>query len=268
MKFIAILLSGCFFLSCATKKEESHNWISLLTENDLSDWEVKMGGQELGNDIDSSFQLQDGVLKIYDKKRDKSIKIGHMFYKKRFSNFRLRFEYRFTGRQFQQEENWPEQYGGVVFHAQSPQSMGLMQDYPVSLEFQLLGGKNTGDRHTGNVCTIGTQVYTSDTLNPLHCINSNSPTFDADRWVKAEIEVWNDSLVRHFIEGTPVLEYTKTQIGGGFVSPGFDWIKGNVKNWEEWSEKDGTPLTDGFIAIQAHDPIEIKAMELLDLSKE
>jgi hypothetical protein len=263
--YLAIVTLTLSLLSaCEPSQKTSAQWTPIL--NDPSDWTIKMGGQDLHEDADKTFQLHDGILKVYGEKRDQSVKVGHMFYNKKPSpNFRLRFEYRFTGKQFQSDENWPEQYGGVVFHAQSPTSMGLKQDYPICLEFQLLGGKNTGERPTGNVCTIGTQVFTADTLNPSHCINSTSPTFDGDRWVKAEMEVWGDSLIRHYIEGVPVLEYTHPQIGGGFVSPSFDWIKGNVKDWEEWAANDGTPLKEGFLAIQAHDPIEFRAMELLDL---
>lgn len=262
----SFIFASSVLISCNQANSEEQ-WVPLLTGSDLSDWTIKMGGQELGDDIEAAYQLQNGVLKIYGNKQDAAIKIGHLFYKQPYSHFRLRFEYRFTGRHLAPSANWPEQYGGVIFHAQSPESMGLKQDYPICLEFQLLGGKDTGERSTGNVCTIGTQVFTGDTLNTAHCINSRSPNYEGDQWVRAEMEVRGDSLVRHYIEGEHVLEYTQTQIGGGFVSEGFDWIKGNVKDWEQWSQKDGTPLANGYIGIQAHDPMEYRKMELLDLSR-
>src|SRR5690606_41990730 len=78
-------------------------------------------------------------------------------------------------------------------------SRGLLQASPSCLEFELPGEKNNGERPTGNVCTIGTQVFVADTLNPAHCIESSSITYDGNTWISAEIEVWSDSLIRHCI---------------------------------------------------------------------
>lgn len=263
MLISCLLTAGC----SSSPQSQSEIWTSIFNGKDLSGWTIKMGGQEPGEDAARAYVVDSCVLKVYEGKRDNQVKVGHLFYKTPQSDFRLRFEYRFTGKQFEAGADWPEQYGGVIFHAQSPESMGLKQDYPVCLEFQLLGGKNTGNRSTGNVCTIGTQVFTNDTLNPAHCINSNSGAFDGDQWVKGEMEVWGDSLIRQYINGQMVLEYTRPQIGGGFVSEDFDWIKGNVKNWESWAAKDGTPLGSGYIGIQSHDPMEFRNIELLVLSR-
>ncbi len=265
MRRITGLLSLWFItLACSrSAPEETEEWIPLFNGKDLSGWTIKMGGQELHEDTARAYTVESGVLKVYDGKKDTKARIGHLFYKNPYADFRLRFEYRFTGRQFEEGHPWPEQYGGVVFHSQPPESMGLMQDYPVCLEFQLLGGLDTGERPTGNVCTIGTLVDTGGETNPAHCINSSSPTFQGEVWVKAEMEVWGDSLIRHFINGKMVLEYTNPQIGGGFVSEGFNWEKGNVKDWELWARKEGTPLAAGYIGIQAHDPIEFRNVELL-----
>lgn len=256
------------WLSCSRPSEEtSGKWTPLFNGKDLTGWTVKMGGRELNEDIENTYTVSQGVLRVYDQKRDRGVRVGHMFYKQQYSDFRLRFEYRFTGKQFAPDSTWPEQFGGIVFHAQSPESMGLKQDYPVCLEFQLLGGKDSGTRPTGNLCTIGTIVDTDGKTNPAHCINSSSPGFEGDRWVNAEMEVWGDSLVRHYINNRKVLEYTNLKIGGGFVSEGFDWVKGNVKDPEYWIAKDGTLLGTGYIGIQAHDPIEFRNMEIMPLDR-
>ncbi|MEX2569035.1 MAG: DUF1080 domain-containing protein [Cyclobacteriaceae bacterium] len=242
-------------------KEE---WTSLFNGRDLDGWNVKITGNEINVDPNSIFLVEDGILKVYDHKKDKDVQIGHMFYNKAFSYYRLKFEYRFTGKQIR-EPFWDTQYGGVVFHAQSPQSMGVKQGYPVCLEFQLLGGLGTGERSTGNVCTIGTVVEKEGEINPAHCIDSNSKTFDGNRWISAEIVVLGDSLVTHIIEGDIVLEFEKPRIGGGFVNEEFDWAKGHVENSEEWIQKEGTLLNTGLIGIQAHDPMEFRKVELLNL---
>jgi len=143
--------------------------------------------------------------------------------------------------------------------------MGVKQGYPVCLEFQLLGGLDTGDRSTGNVCTIGTLVEMDGEVNPAHCIDSNSKTYDGSQWVNGEIIVLGDSLVTHIINGETVLTYEKPRIGGGFVNEDFNWVKGHVNDSEEWIKKEGTPLNSGFIEIQAHDPMEFRKIELLNL---
>ena len=67
--------------------------------------------------------------------------------------------------------------------------------------------------------------------------------------------VHGDELIRHIVEGETVLEYTKPQIGGGNVSP----VDPKVK-------VDGTPLTGGYISIQAETaPTDFRKIELLNL---
>jgi hypothetical protein len=140
------------------------------------------------------------------------------------------------------------------------------QDFPVSLEVQLLGGLGKEERSTANLCTPGTLVEMNGKINPEHCIGSSSRTYHGDQWVAVEVVVLGDSLIRHIIDGETVLAYQKPQIGGGFVSAEYDWIKGHVKNYKEWIQKEGTLLKEGYIAIQAEShPIEFRKVELLNL---
>jgi hypothetical protein len=54
-----------------------------------------------------------------------------------------------------------------------------------------------------------------------------------------------------------VLEYTKPQIGGGNVSPVDPAVK-----------VDGTPLTAGYISLQAETaPVDFRKVELLNLER-
>ena len=64
-----------------------------------------------------------------------------------------------------------------MIHCQRPESMGKDQDFPISIEVQLLGGPATGDRPTANLCTPGTNVMYHGKLWTQHCTNSSSPTF-------------------------------------------------------------------------------------------
>lgn len=94
-----------------------------------------------------------------------------------------------------------------------------------------------------------------DTLFTPHCINSRSKTFDGDQWVRVELLVLGDSLIRHMVNGDTVLEYTRPQIGGGVVN-----------NFDPEIKLDGTSLTEGYIALQSEShPVEFRKVELLEL---
>ena len=130
------------------------------------------------------------------------------------------------------------------------------QDFPISIEVQLLGGLGDGKpRTTANLCTPGSNVVMNGQLHTAHCTNSTSKTYDGDQWVRVEVEVHGDELVRHIVDGRTVLEYTKPQIGGGAVAPVDPAVK-----------IDGTPMTSGYIAIQAETaPTDFRKIELLNL---
>ena len=129
------------------------------------------------------------------------------------------------------------------------------QNFPISLEVQLLGGLGTGPRTTANLCTPGTHVVFKGQLHTPHCTNSTSATYDGEQWVRVEVLVHGDELVRHMIDGQTVLEYSKPQIGGSGVDP----VDAAVK-------VDGRLLTSGYIALQAETaPVEFRKVELLNL---
>ena len=108
-------------------------------------------------------------------------------------------EYRFIGEQIADGAGWATRNSGIMVHCEAPEHMGIDQDFPVSIEVQLLGGLGTGDRPTANLCTPGTNVVMNDELFTPHCISSSSNTFNGDQWVQVEIEVRNDSIIKHYI---------------------------------------------------------------------
>jgi hypothetical protein len=130
------------------------------------------------------------------------------------------------------------------------------QDFPISIEVQLLGGLGDGKpRTTANLCSPGTNVVMSGKLITAHCVNSTSKTYDGDQWVRVEVVVHGGEAVRHVVDGATVLEYQQPQIGGGNVSPVDPAVK-----------VDGTMLTGGFIALQAETaPTDFRKVELLNL---
>ena len=232
------------------------DWIQLFNGKDLKDWTIKFAKHDLGENFNNTFRAEEGLLKVrYDKWTTFNGEFGHIFYKDAFSYYLLAAEYRFVEQQVAGAPAWANRNNGLMLHSPAPATMLKDQDFPISLEVQLLGGLGTGARTTGNLCTPGTHVVYQGKLHTAHCTNSSSPTYDGDQWVRVEVLVHGDELLRHVINGQTVLEYSKPQIGGGSVNPFDPAIK-----------VDGKALTSGYISIQAETaPIDYRKMELLNL---
>src|SRR3954468_10923296 len=234
------------------------DWIQLFNGENLDGWVMKITGYPLGENDANTFRVENGVLKIsYDQYREFGNRFGHMFYSKRkFSHYIVAAEYRFVGDQVKGGPEWAFRNNGIMFHCQAPETMGKDQDFPISIEAQLLGGRDTGERSTANVCTPGTEIFRNGEMVKSHCFNSTSRTYRGDQWVRVEVEVLGSEHVRHMIDGKTVLEYGNLQIGGGAVS-----------HFDPAVKKDGTPLAEGYIALQAEShPTEFRKVEVLDLS--
>ncbi|MFM8724991.1 MAG: DUF1080 domain-containing protein, partial [Planctomycetaceae bacterium] len=190
-------------------------WVSLFNGKDLTGWTPKIRYCELGENFENTFRVEDGLLKVrYDGPGYKQYgeRFGHLFFKDSFSNYRFRVEYRFVGSQCSGGPGWALRNSGVMVHGQDPATMQKDQDFPVSIEVQLLGGNGKDPRTSSNLCTPGTNVVMKGELKLQHCINSTSPTFHGEDWVTAEIEVRNNEVIRHLIGGEVVLEYNKPQL--------------------------------------------------------
>lgn len=238
------------------KKADKEEWEKLFNGKNLDGWDVKIRGRELNDNYLNTFRVEDGKMVVrYDEYSDFNKQYGHIFYKKEYSYYKLVIEYRFVGEQAPQGEGWAWRNSGVMLHGQTAASMGKNQDFPISIEVQFLGGDGEKKRTTCNLCTPGTNVVIDGKLVTQHCINSTSQTYHGDQWVRAEILVLGDSLIRHFVNGEQVLEYEKPQMGGGAVS-GHDpsiFVEGKL-------------LSRGTISLQSEShPIEFRKVELLNL---
>ena len=244
----------------AQSKADQKEWIQLFNGRDLKDWSIKFAHYPLGENVNDTFRVEDGLLKVrYDKWQTFDDQFGHIFYREPFSYYVIAAEYRFVGEQVRTSRTdlgWAVRNNGLMLHSPDPKTMVKDQDFPISIEVQLLGGLSNGKpRTTANLCTPGTNVVMNGALVTRHCINSTSKTYDGDQWVRVEVLIHGDELVRHVVDGATVLEYSKPQIGGGNVSPVDPAVK-----------VDGTPLTGGFIALQAETaPIDFRKVELLNL---
>ena len=251
----AVVLSQTAAPAAGVPKADPKDWIQLFNGKDLTGWTPKFAKHDLGENFNNTFRVEDGLLKVrYDKWETFNGEFGHMFYKDPFSYYMIAAEYRFVGDQVKGGPEWAIRNNGLMLQSPDPKTMMKDQDFPISIEVQLLGGFGK-PRTTANLCTPGTNVVIDGKLETRHCINSKSKTYEGDQWVRVEVLVHGDELMRHYVEGEPVLEYTKPQIGGGNVSP----VDPKVK-------VDGTPLTGGYISIQAETaPIDFRKIEVLNL---
>jgi len=243
----------------AVADPDAREWIQLFDGKDLNGWQVKFTGHPLGENFRNTYRVENGMLEVrYDQWPSFNGEFGHIFYNHPFSYYVVAAEYRFVGHQVPgagPQLAWGNRNNGIMVHSQSAESMGLNQDFPISLEVQLLGGLGEGPRPTVNLCTPGTNVFMDDKLFTPHCVNSKSRTFDGDVWVRAEALVLGDSIIKHIVNGDTVLQYTKPQMGGG-----------NANNTKPGVLVEGKPLTEGYIALQAETaPIDFRKVEVLVL---
>lgn len=227
----------------------------MFNGKDLNDWNIKIKGLPLNENYKNTFRVEDSLLKVrYDQYDKFDNHFGHIFYKQPFSHYKIRVEYRFVGEQATGGASWAYRNSGIMIHGQSAESMELEQDFPVSIEVQLLGGNGTDERSNLNVCTPGTNIVMNGQLITDHCTNSTSKTYHGDQWVTAEVEVLGDSIIRHIIDGKTVLEYSQPQLDD------------RDPNYVKLLPADGNKLLKrGTISLQAEShPIDFRKIELLN----
>ena len=243
--------------ACSSQKpKDSSGWIQLFNGKDLKDWDIKITGFPLNENYGNTFRVEDGLLKVrYDQYPKFDDHYGHIFYKCPYSHYKIRVEYRFVGDQCPGGAGWAYRNSGIMIHGQSAASMNLDQDFPVSIEVQLLGGNGKDDRSNLNVCTPGTNIVLNGKLWTDHCTNSTSKTYHGDQWVTAEVEVQGDSIIKHIIDGKVVMEYTQPQLDDRDPS------------YQKLLPPDGNKLLKkGTISLQSEsNPIDFRKVELLNL---
>ncbi len=244
--------------SVISQETTETGWTSLFNGKDLAGWTTKIHHYDVYDNYGDTFRVEDGMIKVrYDQYEGLfDDRFGHLYYDQPYSYFHLSMEYRFVGALFPGAPEYTLLNSGIMFHSQDPRAILKEQDWPISVEMQFLAGVEEGkERPTGNMCSPGTDIIYMGKLDPNHCVNSISDTYFGDQWVKAELIVYGDSLVKHIINGKTVLEYSRPQMGGGVVN-GYD---PNIF-------KPGTPLKEGFIALQSEgQPIDFRNIKIRNL---
>lgn len=259
LKLLSVLVVFSLLTSCGSnnRSASSEEWKYLFNGKNLDGWIAKFQHLEVGDNYADTFRVVDGVIQVnYDGYEEFDERYGHLFYEKVFSDFHLKFEYKFTDQWMDDAPGYTYRNSGVMFHSQDPRTILKEQDWPISVEFQMLAGAGDGNpRPTGNMCSPGTEVYFEGKMDERHCINSNSDTYAWDEWVSAELIV-QDTLVTHKINGEIVLQYTRPEIGGGVAN-----------RFDPAIKQDGKVLTEGYIGLQAEGQgVEFREIKIRELN--
>ena len=238
----------------------AREWIPLFNGTNLDGWTIKIAKRPLGENYADTFRVEDGILKVsYDKYPKFDAQYGHLFTNLAYSHYILRMEYRFTGVKVPDAPGYTNLNSGVMIHAQPPQSMRFDQGFPSSLEMQFLADEGKGPRSTANLCTPGTNVEYQGKFTRQHILTSNAPTFPAEEWVRAEVEVHGNEEIIHRVNGVEVLRYQRPQLDPqNDNAPATDLLQA------------GSPLmlSYGHIALQAEgQPVWFRKIELKSLEK-
>jgi hypothetical protein len=210
---IITLVAICLSASNRPVTQEE-KWIQLFNGKDLTGWTVKITGYPVGENFGNTFYVEDGILKVkYDAYGDDFAgRFGHIYTDKSYSHYKLRVEYRFVGEQAKGGPDYAYRNSGVMLHSQAPETLALKQNFPVSIEAQMLGGDGINERKTGNVCTPGTEVHINGELYKEHCYESTSKTYHGDQWVTLEMIVLGDNIGHHVMEGDTIVTHTKMTV--------------------------------------------------------
>ncbi len=250
-----LILIGSMLLSCNPKSSETE-WQSLFNGKNLEGWIPKLYHYEVGDNYANTFRVRDGKIQVvYDEYENGKFgeRFGHLFYKEPFSSYHLKFKYKFLDQWLDDAPIFTYRNSGIMFHSQAPETILKEQNWPISVEYQLLAQEKEGEvRPTGNMCSPATEVIFNGKMDPRHCISSTSKTYKWDTWVNGELIVYKDSLVIHKVNNTEVLRYTKPQIGGQVV-----------KGHDPSIKVDGKLLSEGYIALQSEGQgIEFKDIKI------
>jgi hypothetical protein len=252
----ALSLAGCAKKPPVLVAAPDGHWISLFNGKNLDGWTVKIAGHDLNDNYRNTFRVADGLLKVsYDQYDKFGGRFGSIFSNRKLSHYWFRAEYRFVGKQASGAPSWAYKNSGIQLHSQAPQTMRKEQEFPVSVEFDIVGGRLFGRHPTGDVCENGTRVKIDGALLLAKCSKLSNVTIPGEEWVTILAEVQGGTRVRQIVNGELVVEYSDLTLD--------DDDPDAKRLLSAGSDK---ALTSGYLSIQANShPIEFRRIEILPL---
>jgi hypothetical protein len=235
-------------------KKGNQRWVQLFNGKNLENWIPKIAGYKAGDNFGTTFRVEDGILSTrYNNYDSFGKRFGALYFNKKFTNFRLKVEYRFVGNTTPGGPSWGYKDGGIQYDCQPPNTVGLDQPFPVCLEYNLLGGNGKDERPTGEICASGMYVEIDGKRNTSYCTPPMiKRTFAGDQWVTAEIDV-TDGKITHWVNGEKILEFENPKydpsniLAKQFIVNGDDAVKG------------------GYISLQSNShPMDFRKIEIME----
>jgi Domain of Unknown Function (DUF1080) len=253
---VVVLLAACAEKPKVLVAAPAGQWISLFNGKDLNDWSVKIAGQDFNDNYRNTFRVEDGLLTVSYQQYDKfENRFGSLFYKQKFSHYWIRTEYRFVGSLASGAPSWAYKNSGIQLHSQAPETMRKAQEWPVSVEFDIVGGRFIGSRPTGDVCQNGTHVLVEGAPLREQCSKVGDQTIRGEEWTTALAEVNGATKVRQIVNGALVVAYTDITLDESNVDARSLIAAGASK-----------ALSSGFISIQSNGaPIQFRRIEVLPI---
>lgn len=249
-----IIIAVTSLTSAFTLNEKKDKWVSLFNGKNLDGWTMKIVGHSLGENFGNTFRVENGILSVrYDQYKSFDNTFGALYFKKEFSNYRLKVEYRFVGETAPGAPTWGYRDSGIQYHGQVPETIGLNQNFPVCIEYNLHGGNGKDERPVGEICTPGTLVDVNGKKNESFCTPAFvKHTFHGDQWVTLEIEV-SGNTIRHFVNSEEILKFENPR-----YNPEHELGKTFIKDGNN-------ELTSGYISLQSNShPIDFRKIEIME----
>ena len=253
----ALFLSLSFSESVFAEKKET-GWTPLFNGKDFSGWYIISGSGKKNDDPNHLFQIHDGMVHMYKDAEDKSKQpSGYIVTEKEYSNYHLRFQYKWGTKKFGGKVN-AKRDAGLLYHV-----IGKDGVWPKSVECQIQEGD------TGDIFTVYTRVTT--TVDPKSTNLISEITTNATTGVKTNQmarPVFKDSAAG----GVPIVQGVSTGIRRVMKNPENEkngWntvevivhgdssthiVNGKVNNkilhLEHMVDNQWVPLTKGKILLQ------------------
>jgi hypothetical protein len=237
-----------------TKKTPAKKWVSLFNGKDLKNWIPKIAGYKAGENFGNTFRVENSILSTrYNAYDSFNNRFGALYFDKKFTNYRLKVEYRFVGTLTPGAPAWGFRDGGIQYHCQAPSTVGVDQPFPVCLEYNLHGGNGKEERPNGQICCSGIYVEINGKRNNSYCTPPEvKRTIHSDEWVTAEIEV-RDGKITQFLNGEQIIQFENPRydsahaVGKTFIVNGNNVVK------------------DGYISIQSNShPMDFRKVEIME----